>query len=463
MRVRAAIALISFVAASAHAATFTVTNNSDSGAGSLRDAINQANASPGADTVNFDPSVTGTIALTSGQLFSSGPLTIAGPGAAVLAIDGGATDRILAITDNPELACPNTTGPIDFLVSISGLTFRNGNRTASNSGGAIVSTKSLTLQGMVFDNNHARFGGAVAMLTQYPNQTLTIQNVQFFNNSARTAASVSVLGGALRVAPFCPGAFTATTVTIANSLFQGNQAIGADLQQAYGGAIELEVEGDVTITGSRIVGNSVVLPANLGSFSYAAGGIGAYVKNLTIRDTEISDNAGNSGGGIEVYNNLANRQGAADTSNFKLINSTVSGNAAYQTGGGVNIFANVAAQISNSTVAGNSGAAGRTGGVRLANGAGLTAPSLSIVSSILANSNATTVDLGIGTTAMPLPFPVSMTNTLIEVLGTDITLTGTGNLTGVDPVLGPLTLNGGYHPHACAFRRQPGDQRGQQS
>ena len=307
----------------------------------------------------------------------------------------------------------------------------------------------------MFDGNHARFGGAVAMLTQYPNQTLTIQNVQFLNNRARALTNVSVLGGALRVAPYCPGAFTATTVTIADSLFQGNQAVGADLQQAYGGAIELEVEGDVTISGSRIVFNSIVLPANLGSFSYAAGGIGAYAKNFTIQDTEISGNAGNSGGGIEVYNNLANRQGAADTTTFKLINSTVSGNTAYQTGGGVSIFANVAAQISNSTVAGNTGAATRTGGVRVSNGAGLTAPSLSIVSSILANSNATTVDLGIGTTAMPLPFPVSTTNTLIEVLGSDITLTGTGNLTGVDPVLGPLAFNGGTTRTHALFGGSP--------
>jgi hypothetical protein len=33
--------------------TFTVSNTNDSGAGSLRDAINQANANPGADTIVF--------------------------------------------------------------------------------------------------------------------------------------------------------------------------------------------------------------------------------------------------------------------------------------------------------------------------------------------------------------------------------------------------------------------------
>src|SRR5438309_1025940 len=46
--------------------TFTVTNLGDGGAGSLRDAIDQANAAPDADTILFDPSVrAGTVALSS--------------------------------------------------------------------------------------------------------------------------------------------------------------------------------------------------------------------------------------------------------------------------------------------------------------------------------------------------------------------------------------------------------------
>src|SRR5262249_21202747 len=46
--------------------TFTVLNLHDSGAGSLRQAILNANAAVGDDLINF--SVTGTIQLTSGQL-----------------------------------------------------------------------------------------------------------------------------------------------------------------------------------------------------------------------------------------------------------------------------------------------------------------------------------------------------------------------------------------------------------
>src|SRR5262245_40029629 len=41
--------------------TFTVMNTLDSGAGSLRQAVIDANNAAGADTIAFDPSVTGTI------------------------------------------------------------------------------------------------------------------------------------------------------------------------------------------------------------------------------------------------------------------------------------------------------------------------------------------------------------------------------------------------------------------
>lgn len=42
----------------ASANTYTVTNGSESGPGSLRQAVLDANAHPGLDTIEFDPSVT---------------------------------------------------------------------------------------------------------------------------------------------------------------------------------------------------------------------------------------------------------------------------------------------------------------------------------------------------------------------------------------------------------------------
>ena len=112
--------------ATANAATFTVTNTNDSGAGSLRQAVLDANLSGVANTINF--AVSGTIVLTSGQIRIGSPLSIVGPGASSLAIDGNANSRIFAIVESNAPACPALTGPNDFPVSISGLTLRNGSR-----------------------------------------------------------------------------------------------------------------------------------------------------------------------------------------------------------------------------------------------------------------------------------------------------------------------------------------------
>jgi titin len=83
-------------------AIFTVTNTSNSGAGSLRDAITQANATPGADTINFSigsglqtinltsplPAITETVAINGATQpgFAGAPLIVLnGSGAGITA------------------------------------------------------------------------------------------------------------------------------------------------------------------------------------------------------------------------------------------------------------------------------------------------------------------------------------------------------------------------------------------
>src|SRR5437870_2742775 len=61
--------------------TFTVLNLADSGEASLRQAILDANAQPGADVIDFAAGLSGTIGLTSGQLNIGDALTIDSPGA----------------------------------------------------------------------------------------------------------------------------------------------------------------------------------------------------------------------------------------------------------------------------------------------------------------------------------------------------------------------------------------------
>jgi len=103
-----ALCLIAF---STEAATITVTNTSDSGAGSLRHAL--ADAVDG-DMINFNSSLNGqTITLTSGQLVVNESATISGPGADQLAVDANDASRVFYIASGKD-------------VTISRLTITNG-------------------------------------------------------------------------------------------------------------------------------------------------------------------------------------------------------------------------------------------------------------------------------------------------------------------------------------------------
>lgn len=79
--------------------TFTVTNTNDTGTGSLRWAVSQADAAGAVSTITFDSTVfsaTQTITLTSGSLVlsDSAPMSIQGPGAGLLSISSNGTDRL---------------------------------------------------------------------------------------------------------------------------------------------------------------------------------------------------------------------------------------------------------------------------------------------------------------------------------------------------------------------------------
>ena len=60
IRIICSILFLNISALSAGAATFTVTNTNDAGAGSLRQAMINANAMAGADFIVFDPVVFST-------------------------------------------------------------------------------------------------------------------------------------------------------------------------------------------------------------------------------------------------------------------------------------------------------------------------------------------------------------------------------------------------------------------
>ncbi len=115
------------------AAVITVTNTADAGAGSLRQAIADAQEN---DAIDFASDVRGTIPLASGQLLISKALTIQGPGANLLALDASGTEeRVLRVE------------ALDKAVTISGLTITRGGRFSLESfeGGGIWNNANLTL------------------------------------------------------------------------------------------------------------------------------------------------------------------------------------------------------------------------------------------------------------------------------------------------------------------------------
>src|SRR5215468_9889474 len=128
-----------FSTSAASADTITVTNTNDSGPGSLRDALAIANDG---DTIDAT-GVSGTILLTSGELQINHNVTINGPGAASLAVNGNATFRVFENFASD--------------VTISGFTVTNGLPLTgdNNGGGGILNHGGLTLIGTSILNNNA--------------------------------------------------------------------------------------------------------------------------------------------------------------------------------------------------------------------------------------------------------------------------------------------------------------------
>jgi hypothetical protein len=96
------------LASQAQAATFTVANTNDDGAGSLRQAIIDANATAGADTIDFAVSGQITLASQLPNITDSAGLTIDG-GSADITISGNDLVRVFQVNLGAKLALENLT------------------------------------------------------------------------------------------------------------------------------------------------------------------------------------------------------------------------------------------------------------------------------------------------------------------------------------------------------------------
>ena len=297
-----AAAALSLVSSPAAAAEFSVTNNSDAGPGSLRQAFIDAAASPGDDVVVVQSGI-GTITLLTGSLnhvpAASADLEVQGNGVTINA--NGSGGMIINNTPNLALDRITITGGTGGAVGIGGgAVFTAGNLVLTNS----------TLTGNNTTGTGGDGGGVVA------EGNLSIINSTISGNAASNSG-----GGAVS---------TGGNATVTNSTISGNTAIDGS-----GGGIN--VFGNLSVTASTISDNTA------GPSIHRGGGIGAG-GNVTLTGSTISGNVadGGSGGGI------------GSSSAVTATNSTISGNTAELGGGGIGASEDVT--LVYASVVGNSAA-----------------------------------------------------------------------------------------------------------
>jgi uncharacterized delta-60 repeat protein len=220
---------------------FIVTNTNDSGEGSLRQAVLNANAIAGADTIifvgsTFTDTTPDTITLTSGQIAISSDVTISGTGANLLTISGNSASRIF------NIAAGN--------VNLRGLQIVNGSAVGGggirNSGTLSIFNSRLTGHRNV---NTSESGGAILNID---NGTLTIVNSTLSGNTSNTS------GGAI--------SNINSTLLLINSTISGNTAgnFGGGAIRQTGGSSTLV---NTTITNNTATGNVGGITVNSGSFT----------------------------------------------------------------------------------------------------------------------------------------------------------------------------------------------------
>lgn len=261
-----ALALIGVTAtaAPATAANFDVIIPDDSGAGSLRAAIEAANASAGADTITFAPGL-GDIVITSAPLLITEGLTIDGPGSTELSIVRDGSFSLFRVHLDPTAT--------DFDVTVTGLDFIGDSLLDTGLAFEFIAddpqVNDITFDDTTFGGFANTYeGGAIAVYGADGN--LSVSNSTFAANSS----------------PDPGGAIYANTVgnmvRISGSLFEGNQS------GSQGGAIYINASLGVEFTDSTFTENS------------AAGWGGAIALNIigvnSLFDlVTLSDNTAGSG------------------------------------------------------------------------------------------------------------------------------------------------------------------------
>ncbi len=422
---RVLVGVMVSLAVPAVAQAVTVTNTSDSGPGSLRATI-QASAS--GDTIDFAPGLSGTIMLTSGALAITHSLTISGPGAGNLTVEGDVSDPVFDI----DIVPPASTS-----VTISGLTITGGHARDTGGGGISASSvATLTLDGDVITGNQA-----------------TVRT-----NGSFGGGGVFVNGGTVNVSNT---AITNNTITFTDV----TMPVGANDDSGGGGLYS--AGGDVTVAGSDVSHNTVDQASssgdNGGGGIYSGGGA-VEVDASTVLGNSVhitSDSSGdNGGGGIHSEGGGVSLSGSTVNGNSFTIGSSTGGDngggGVYEDGGAVAV---VFSSIDGNTLTLQNDTGGDDGGGGLASQGGDIAVTFSSVSNNTSNITDSGGDDGGGAILDEGGDNVYLTSTFS---GNSMTISGSGSDNGGgaiynfgDSLIGNLTIadNGINAPAGAILNR----------
>ncbi len=344
-------------------------------------AVDGCEAGTSFDTITVPP---GTYNLTVGSTTPDGPTGLPSITSDVTIVGAGAATTIIQRDNSapPFRIFHISSGSLTLVdVTVSG-----GNAGAGLSGGAVFLRGGLlTTDHSVFSKNSGSLGGAI----DNPScQGMTIVNSTFVANEAENS------GGAISTGFKSSDALCGLNV-IRNSTFSNNRA--GNTAGSVGGAIH-NVGGVLRLTESTVSGNTAFGGGGIANIAFCCIDGQIVVPVLTLVNSTVSGNTAFQGGGI-----------ATNSGTTALGNVTIADNSADSGGGGISSF-DSSVGLQNTIIAGNTDLSGQGPECFIIEGQGLDSRGHNLIQD---------------TTGCPI--------------GGD----STGNITGVDPELGPLQDNGG--------------------
>jgi hypothetical protein len=427
------VLLIVGVASRIPAASFVVTNLADAGPGTLRQAILQANTTPGDNSISI--TTNGTITLVTELPAITNNLVITGPGTNLLTISGSSQVRVFYL----EAGTTNFISDLTIADGLAAGDTMSGNYTNAS---GIANTGSLKMQHCVVRNCRAQFSLGAGI---YNSGSLELQDVTI-TACKGTYQFYEVRGGGI----YNEGTTRIASSAILNCQGSANGPVGSGIYNTPNGqlfATKLRVEscfgfmpqsdgGAVVNYGYAEVNASLIANCR----GYWAGGIESF-GNLTMTNTTVRNCSADNGGGIMILSGTALLNGCTIASNrcsiipggagllnkgaLTLLNCTLSLNTSSDTdlpGSAIvdNDFSTTVGStlLNHCTIVSNSGTAEIyvKGALSAAN---------SIIGSLQGTNNSGGYNLIVNTN--------------------DSVITGNtnGNIYNTDPLLGPLQDNGG--------------------